>query len=317
MSSVETRAPPTELVRTTYHSAPTVARGDHIYVCRDTYRGVSFGRALYTHHAVDMGDETVIEYVSTTSAKRDSVVTRRSFVEFAKGGRVRVKEYAVRLDPEEAAARAELWLGHGGYDFFTNNCEHFASWCVTGDKSSAQIENGVASAGLVGTTALAPSVGVEVVGTLGSTAVRSAPNVMSGLCAVGGNAVGGITVLSGASGLAASGIMCYALRDKPMLPERERDARRTGRRGAIGGAAVGTVGAVCLVGALGVPGYSAAGISSGLATIGRVTGGGMVRGLSSTMLIPALFALILGYLLYRHASRRREPKARAALGFAT
>lgn len=294
-----------------------MARGDHIYVCRDTYKGVSFGRTLYTHHAVDMGDGTVIEYVSSTPAKRDSVVTRRSVDEFARGGAVKRKEYAIRLHPEEAVARAESWLGRGDYDFFTNNCEHFASWCVTGDKSSSQVENGVASAGLVGTTAVAPSVGVEVVGTLGSAAARSGPNLMSGLCAVGGSAVGGIAVLSGASGLAASGIMCYALRDKPMLPEPERVARRTGRRGAIGGAALGTVGAVGLVGALGVPGYSAAGISSGLATIGRVTGGGMVRGLSSAMLLPALFALIVGYLLYRHALRTREAKLRVALGPAT
>ena len=293
-----------------------MARGDHIYVCRDTYKGVSFGRTLYTHHAVDMGDETVIEYVSSTSAKRDSVVTRRAFGEFASGGRVRVKEYAVRLAPEETAARAESWLGNGGYDFFTNNCEHFASWCVTGDKSSAQIESGVASAGLVGTTALAPSVGVEVVGTLGSAAVRSGPNVMSGLCAVGGSAVGGITVLSGASGLAASGIMCYALRDKPMLPEPEGTHAGPADRAQSAERPSEQSVRCAWSELLGVPGYSAAGISSGLATIGRVTGGGMVRGLSSTMLIPALFALIVGYLLYRHASRR-EPEVRAALGSAT
>lgn len=134
-----------------------MARGDHIYVCRDAYKGVCVGRTLYTHHAVDMGDGTVIEYVTATSAKRDSVIQRRLLANFAQGGRVEIRQYGMRLDHETAAARAESMLGTAGYDFFTNNCEHFASWCVTGHPSSSQIENGVASAGLVGTTAIAPS----------------------------------------------------------------------------------------------------------------------------------------------------------------
>ena len=290
-----------------------VARGDHIYVCRSTYKRVSVGVTLYTHHAVDLGDGTVIEYVSATPTKRDSIVTHRSLAEFAKGGKVEVRQYGSRLEPEVAVARAESWLGKAGYGFFTNNCEHFASWCVTGSRSSSQIENGIASATLVGTTTIAPSLGIELVGSVGTAAVRSGPNVMSGLAAVGGSAVGGIAVLGGASGLLASGVMCYALKDKPTLPEHERGARRSGRHAAVGGAIVGTIGTVALVGALGVPGYSGAGISSGLAALGKATGGGMVRGLSTSVLIPGLFAVLIGFLIYRHAMRQRFAPVRPAL----
>jgi len=31
--------------------------------------------------------------------------------------------------------------GEKGYNLITNNCEHFARWCVTGENVSYQIEN--------------------------------------------------------------------------------------------------------------------------------------------------------------------------------
>lgn len=163
---------------------------------------------------------------------------------------------------------------------------HFASWCVTGEPSSSQIENGTVGAALGTTTVLAPAVGVELVGSFGSAAVRSGPNVMAGLSAIGGSAVGGIAVLGGGSGLIATGVMCRALADKPTLPTDQREARRAGRQAALGRAVVGTGAAVYAVGAIGVPGFSGAGISSGLAALGSLSGGGMVRGLSTTVLIP-------------------------------
>jgi len=282
-----------------------MARGDHLYVCRDTFKGVCVGRTLYTHHAIDMGDGTVIEYVSHTETKRDSVILQRPFDDFAQGGRVEIRQYGRRLDAETTATRAASMLGTAGYDFFTNNCEHFASWCVTGQPSSSQIENGMAGAGLATTTAVAPAIGVELVGNFGSAAVRSGPNLMSGLSAIGGSAVGGIAVLGGGSGLIATGIMCRALADKPTLPTDQREARSAGRQAAFGGAVVGTGAAVYAVGAMGVPGFSGAGISSGLAALGSLSGGGMVRGLSTTVLIPALFAVLLGFLIYRDTLRRR------------
>ena len=41
--------------------------------------------------------------------------------------------------PEETVARARLRLGETSYNFFTNNCEHFAIWCKTGVSESLQV----------------------------------------------------------------------------------------------------------------------------------------------------------------------------------
>ena len=64
---------------------------------------------------------------------------------------------------------------------------------------------------------------------------------------------------------------------------------------------VGVGVAVHTVGAMGIAGYSAAGLTSGLAALGGVFGGGVGQGVPATMLIPALLAVGIGYLLYRAA----------------
>lgn len=89
-----------------------------------------------------------------------------------------------------------------------------------------------------------------------------------------------------------------ALRDKPYLTAEERDARLVGRVAGVGGAAVGVGVAVHSVSALGVPGLSGAGISSGLAALGQFTGGGMVAGLAVVAGIPMLAAFVLALLAF-------------------
>ena len=268
-----------------------MAFGDHIYV----------ERGLYTHHGVDMSGGWVIHFSSADGTKSGASIRWARIEDFAGDATVRVQAYGTRFDAEQAAERARSMLGESGYDLFSNNCEHFATWCVAGEHSSSQVEAAASGAGLVGVGAVVPSIGVGVVTTLGGAAVRSGPNLMSGLAAVGGSVVGGIVVLGGISGLMAGGTMCIALRDKEMLPAEERQARSVGRYGAIGGAAVGVGVVVHTVGAMGLAGYSAAGLTSGLAALGGVFGGGMAQGVLATMLIPALLAAVIGYLLYRAA----------------
>ncbi|MFC3847860.1 hypothetical protein ACFOPX_04845 [Helicobacter baculiformis] len=58
---------------------------------------------------------------------------------------------------------------------------------------------------------------------------------------------------------------------------------------AVGtGAVVGTAGAVGAVAAAGVPGLAATGITSGLAVVGSVVGGGMAAGLCVTAAMPVV-----------------------------
>lgn len=189
-------------------------------------------------------------------------------------------------------------IGSSGYDLFSNNCEHFATWCVTGEHNSAQVEIVWSTAGVVGVGNIALRIGRNAVVGMGATAPRSASNVMSGLTKLRGSAIGGVTVVAGAGAIAGAGTMMFALRDKAYLTDDERTARRAGRVAGVGGAAVGTWAAVHSVGALGVAGYSAAGISSGLAALGSFAGGGMVTGVATVAAIPLLAAFVLALLAY-------------------
>lgn len=108
-----------------------MAKGDQIYVMRPL-----MGMAgVYEHHGIDCGDETVIHYRKTATA----TITRNTLETFAQGQRVQVKRVPVAYLPDIVVQRAESRLGEQRYDLLTNNCEHFATWCKTGQVQSEQV----------------------------------------------------------------------------------------------------------------------------------------------------------------------------------
>ena len=107
-----------------------MARGDHLYV--DRLGGI------YSHHAIDCGDGTVIHYWPDDLLFRSSV-KRTTLSEFAEGSPVGVRSYAACDPPETVLGRALGSLGTRGFDPLTSNCEHFAVWCKTGRVESSQI----------------------------------------------------------------------------------------------------------------------------------------------------------------------------------
>lgn len=270
-------------------------------------------RGGFDHHGVCMGDGTVIHFSASDGSKLDAVIHRSPIEEFADGGVVRVRAYGSRLNADEAMQRAESMLGQSGYHLFTNNCEHFASWCVAGEHSSAQVDMAVSATVVAGAGTVAPKVAMGIVTGAGGAAARSGPNLMSGLAAVGGSTMGGIAIVGGAGGLVAAGAMCLALRDKPTLPPEERGARRAGRYAAVGGAVAGVGGAVYAVGAMGVVGYSAVGITTGLTAIGGLVDGRMVRGTLVTLALPAVLAIIVSLLAYFTVRRLLTPPTAPAV----
>lgn len=78
---------------------------------------------------------------------------------------------------------------------------------------------------------------------------------------------------------------------------------------AMVGSGVGAAGSLAALSALGVPGLSAAGITSGLAAAGALVGGGMVAGIG----VLAAPIAILGIGGYAIAKKRRSAKLAAAL----
>jgi len=125
-----------------------MARGDHLFV-RRSILGDDDGEHLlsFTHHGIDMGDNTIIHFasLSNTKSKEGTKIIRTTMRDFAgKQREVHILDYEL-LDihtdhPDIIIKRAESKLGATGYDLSENNCEHFAFWCRTGIFNSYQIE---------------------------------------------------------------------------------------------------------------------------------------------------------------------------------
>jgi Lecithin retinol acyltransferase len=267
-----------------------MAYGDHIYVER---------LGVYTHDGVDVGDGFVIHRGSIDGTKSGALISKTTIAEFSDGATVQIKLYGTRLSPDEAVARAESMLGEPGYHVLWHNCEHFATWCVTGEYVSDQVDTAVSTTRVVGLGIGVPAVSVRTVTALGYGSSSSGPNLMSGLARLGGTVTSGLLVAGVAAGAATTYGMCQLMPDKPSLTGDERCARRNGRYGTAAGAVAGVALSFHLVGTLGVAGYSGAGLTSGLSILGGKVGGGMAAGTKLAIALPAVAAILLGYLIYR------------------
>jgi hypothetical protein len=272
-------------------------RGDHLRA----------GRPGAPHHdGIYIGNGYIVHLTGGPGGgKADARVRIDPLAVFASGRPMTVRPYAGNHDPDAIVGRALSQLGAGNYHLLFNNCQHFARWCATGDHFSEQVDAATATAGTAIAPVAAAAAGINLVGSAGLVTGLSGSGIMSGLAAygavVGGGAVAGMVVLGTAPALTSVAIMRRALREDEDLPQAERAARTAGRRGSAVSAVAGSLGSVAAVSALGVPGLSAAGISSGLATIGTAFGGGMATGTMAVVAAPAVAAAVVGYLIYRLA----------------
>ena len=116
--------------------------GDHIYVRR---KGL-----FYSHHGIYAGKGTVIHFKGAVKEKKDPVVIKTDIESFLNGGKLKRRDYKKRLPHAETLRIARDHLSKKGYSLAFNNCEHFAAYCATGKKRSAQVRNVVG--GIVGAT---------------------------------------------------------------------------------------------------------------------------------------------------------------------
>ena len=112
---------------------------------------IKVNHPLYAHYDVYVKTLLGPRVIHYTNAERPSSlkgpVSETSVKEFLNGA----KEFHVcTFDPEryphlysgeETVRRARSQLGRDDYNFFWSNCEHFATWCKTGETSSSQIAN--------------------------------------------------------------------------------------------------------------------------------------------------------------------------------
>ncbi|KAF8386221.1 hypothetical protein PRIPAC_75363 [Pristionchus pacificus] len=132
-------------------------------------RSSGTGGAIYKHWAVYIGrragnGEWLVIHYSNEETKG---VERRRGVEISgnvevkwetlesvadgcpcrkNNGRDQVDEH---FRPDEIVERAKSKLGEGGYNFVTNNCEHFANYCRYGKKRSGQVNDTAVAFGAV------------------------------------------------------------------------------------------------------------------------------------------------------------------------
>ncbi len=109
-----------------------MAQGDQIYTIREFLNM----DGVYEHHGIDYGDGTVIHY-----RKGTETIERTSKEYFTDGRTIYVKKYPVKYVPNTVIQRAESRLGERKYNILFNNCEHFATWCITGVSYSQQVQN--------------------------------------------------------------------------------------------------------------------------------------------------------------------------------
>ena len=115
---------------------------------------------------------------------------------------------------------------------------------------------------------------------------------------VGGGVVAGIGALGMAPAIAAEAMMNQTiLRDDDRLPPKERKAREMGRNMANLAGNASAVGAIAASGS--IIGLSGSGITSGLAAIGALVGGGMSAGIVITVAAPAVATMAVGYGFYQ------------------
>ena len=101
------------------------------------------GFPSYRHYGIDVGDGTVVHFRGDKFIIQPSAwIQRTSLAKFLDGGELKVqKDVNYKFTRNEVVRRAlgKVGSNFGGYNFLSNNCEHFAYWCATGRRISYQV----------------------------------------------------------------------------------------------------------------------------------------------------------------------------------
>ena len=99
----------------------------------------------FAHHGIYVGTGRVIQYGALMFNLIRKPVEEVSMAKFANGRAVFVVQHReCCLDAQEVVHRARSRLGERRYRLFTNNCEHFAEWCLHDVGRSFQAETALA-----------------------------------------------------------------------------------------------------------------------------------------------------------------------------
>ncbi|XP_035660583.1 uncharacterized protein LOC118405280 [Branchiostoma floridae] len=132
------------------HKVQDVHKGDQLVVDRGVYKH----HMIVSEDPTDLTKVSVIQYTNDvlpsamgiiSGSGRSGVpiaVVRRDVEDISsevRKRRVYRIDYDICFSPDTTVWSAESKLGKGEYSPFTNNCEHFATWCKTDRHESAQV----------------------------------------------------------------------------------------------------------------------------------------------------------------------------------
>ena len=80
-----------------------------------------------------------MHYKGAVREKQDPAVILSDIDTFLNNGKLRLRAYKKRLPHSQTVDIARAHLKKKGYSLVFNNCEHFATYCVTGRKKSRQV----------------------------------------------------------------------------------------------------------------------------------------------------------------------------------
>jgi hypothetical protein len=94
----------------------------------------------YTHHGIYAGNGQVIHYGGFDRTAKRRPVEYIALRHFAAGKGVGIRAAMDSIyTGTDVVERAKSRLGEDQYQFLTNNCEHFCTWCVSGVGRSEQV----------------------------------------------------------------------------------------------------------------------------------------------------------------------------------
>jgi hypothetical protein len=97
-------------------------------------------RGGYRHHGIYVGHGRVVHYAGLVGLWRFGPVEEIALPHFASGHAIWIDDsHPSAFDAAETVERARSRLGERRYRIFTNNCEHFCTWCRTGTGQSEQV----------------------------------------------------------------------------------------------------------------------------------------------------------------------------------
>ena len=154
-----------EVARRRVFCLSELQRGDHIAF--DRFQGIYCHHAIVKHVDQESGEIKTIEYNCTPSGKFQVMEKTNRFLQ-------EVPVYLMlygSFDRDLVLWKAQSKIGEEKYNVFTNNCEHFAMWCITGRSSCDQMTQSMAQNGL---TTMASDAGTGARGILAGGALAVA-----------------------------------------------------------------------------------------------------------------------------------------------